>query len=476
MKNPFTITFKPSRKQWEAWEKLTDQTTTEIGFGGSAHGGKSYLGSFFLLSSCLAYPDTGWLLGRKELVNLKRTTLLTFYKLCQEYNIIPDRDFTFNQQQNIITFANQSQIFLLDLSYQPSDPLYTRLGGLELTGAFVDQSEEIPAEAIDILKTRLGRRHNDKYHLLPKLFETFNPSKGHVYQRYYKPWKERSLPSYRAFIKALPTDNPYTSQEYLDQLRRGDKVTVMRLLHGNFEYDDDPATLCQYDAILDLPTNHVPESSDRYLIGDIARYGSDRIVLTFWEGLRSYKVRVFQKLGIDQTAALISQALQEERIPYSHCLVDADGVGGGVMDILRGIKGFVANARALFSATQGKPDNYANLKAQCGYKLADLINTHQLAIRWEDETLQRQLTEELEQLKAKDIDRDGKRQLAPKEEVKEILGRSPDLLDCLLMRMFFELQPIGTTRRARVYRPDYRRVGYGTPRPVVVKLPVAKPL
>ncbi|KKL68647.1 hypothetical protein LCGC14_2122920, partial [marine sediment metagenome] len=59
-----------------------------------------------------------------------------------------------NSQTNIIQFHNGSKVFLMDMSYQPSDPLYTRFGGLELTGAFVDESNENQLQAIEILKTR----------------------------------------------------------------------------------------------------------------------------------------------------------------------------------------------------------------------------------------------------------------------------------------------------------------------------------
>jgi hypothetical protein len=116
-----------------------------------------------LTDMCLAYPGTGWLLGRKELLNLKRTTLLTLFKVFAHHGLEANRHYTYNQSTNIITFANDSQIFLFDLSYQPSDPLYTRLGDLELTGACIDESNEVPAAAIEIVKTRLGRRLNDKF-------------------------------------------------------------------------------------------------------------------------------------------------------------------------------------------------------------------------------------------------------------------------------------------------------------------------
>lgn len=39
------------------------------------------------------------------------------------------------------------------------------------------------------------------------------------------------------------------------------------------------------------------------------------------------------------------------------------------------------------------------------------------------------------------MDKDGKKSVLPKEQVKEVLGRSPDFADTLMMREWFELRP-----------------------------------
>lgn len=382
---------------------------------------------------CEAYPGTGWLLGRKELLNLKRTTLLTFFKICKTYGLKAGKHFTYNQQSNIIDWHNGSQIFLFDLSYQPSDPLYTRLGGLELTGGAVDESNEVPVQAINILKTRIGRRLNKEYGLVPKLLETFNPDKGHVYSRYYKPWKDGSLPPHRQFVKALPTDNPYTTEEYLNQLRNADKITKERLLFGNFEYDDDPTALIEYDAITDLFTNTVP-AGEKYISADVARQGSDKVVIYVWNGLKVEKIVTKQKQGTDVTAGDIKALEETHKVPRSHVIVDEDGIGGGVVDQLRGCKGFIAQTKPF------RDENYQNLKAQCTYLLAKKVNAREIAINCDDPTVREQIIEELEQIKSKDADKDGKLQIQPKDKIKEVIGRSPDYADTLMMRMAFELR------------------------------------
>jgi len=393
---------------------------------------------------CEAYPGTGWLLGRKELLNLKRTTLLTFYKVAGENGFKPSVHFTYNQQSNIINWHNGSQIFLFDLGYQPSDPLYTRLGGLELTGAALDESNEIPIQGINILKTRLGRRLNDKFGLTPKLLEGFNPDKGHVYSRYYKPWRDGTLPDNRKFIKALPTDNPTVTEDYLNQLRNSDPITRERLLFGNFEYDDDPTALMDYDAIVDLFTNTVDESDEKFLTVDAARFGGDKIVFTRWKGLRANKITFKTKQGTNRTEEDILQILADEQISRSHTLVDEDGIGGGIVDHIKGIKGFTANSTPveIFDTHKQKkvPANFENLKAQCSYKLAELVNDRKVAIDCPEEEMREWIIQELEWIKSKDADKDGKRKILPKDEVKEHIGRSPDFADTLMMRMYFELK------------------------------------
>lgn len=453
---PRIIEFKPSLKQYEAYKLLTDSTTTEIGYGGAAYGGKTYLGCFYITAMCLANAGTGWLIGRKDLINLRRTTLLTLFKLWVDLGIKPE-EYNYNQQSNIITWQNGSQIFLFDLAYQPSDPLFTRLGGLEITGAFIDESNEVPEQAINIILTRIGRRKNEEYKLTPKLLEGFNPDKGHVYNRYYKPWRDNQLPLHRRFIKALPTDNPTVTEQYLNQLRNSDKITRERLLLGNFEYDDDPSALMTYDAICDLFTNTAIPSEEKYLTADIARYGQDKTIIMLWRGLECYAVHEYSKQGLDMTALRIRDFCSVEHIPFSHVIIDEDGVGGGVVDSLRGVKGFVANSHAIDNPITHEAENYANLKAQCTYRMADFVNDHRIALRF-DGVAKQLIIEELEQVKTKDIDKNRKRQIRGKDEIKELLGRSPDYSDAMMMRMWFELKPV-SAGTARQFYPTLNKSG-----------------
>lgn len=83
--------------------------------------------------------------------------------------------------------------------------------------------------------------------------------------------------------------------------------------------------------------------------------------------------------------------------------------------------------------------NYANLKAQCYYTLADYVHNHRLKVAVDDTSIRDTIIADLEQMKAKGTDKDSKLLVLTKEEVKEEYGRSPDFGDALMMRMWFKL-------------------------------------
>lgn len=439
MNQPLTLKYRIELepKQTIAWDFLFDEITTEVGYGGGARGGKSWLGSEFLSFMCVNFPETRWALGRKELKNLKRTSLITLFKVFRAHGLKSGVHFSYNQNDSLITFWNKSEILLLDLAAKPSDPLFLELGGLELTGALVEESNEVSVMAVNILKSRVGTWNNDKYNIKPILVETFNPDKGHVYHRYWKPFKSDALPIYRKFVRALPTDNRYTNPAYIEELKRGDKITRERLLYGNFDYEDDPTALMDIDALSDLFTNSIDIPPDKFMTIDVARLGMDKTVIACWKGLKCYRMKTIPKCTLKELVQEAEKIRQEEQIPMSNVIADEDGVGGGVVDFWE-CKGFVGNTSA-FPAIDGEPSNYQNLRSQCYFTLADKVNKREMSINCDDDMVKQVIIEDMEQIKRKDADKDGKLKIISKDDIKEKLGRSPDYADTLMMRMYFEV-------------------------------------
>lgn len=451
------ITIKPTIKQDIAYEYLKDDTTKFVVFGGGAGGGKSWQICEWLLQMCLVYPGSKWFIGREELKRLMGSTYVTWLKVCSHHNI-PREMWKLNGQYNFIELTNGSRIDLLDLKFLPTDPLYERLGSLEYTGGAIEEAGEVHFLAFDVLKSRVGRHMNKEFNIKPKVFITCNPKKNWLYKIVYKPSKNNTLPSDYAFVQSLFQDNPYTADSYEEQLKLiTDKATKQRLMFGNWEYDDDPNALIDFDAITDLFTNTVELSDERYMTVDVARYGQDKTIFKIWKGLSSFKTIKKTKQGIDTTSQQVRDFARDYQIPYSHIIVDEDGVGGGVVDNVQGIKGFTANSTPIetpeMEYDQRKP-NYQNLKTQCYYLLAEYINKRKISDYLEDATMEAETVEELEQVKSKDMDKDGKLKLMGKDEVKELIGRSPDYSDALMMRMYFELNPNRTSGIASTYIPE----------------------
>ena len=422
-------------KQGQALHYLTDETTTEVLYGGAAGGGKSYLGCAWIIWLCTQHDGIRCLIGRSKLDTLKKTTLNTFFEVCQQWELEAGKHYKFNGGSNIITFYNGSEVLLKDLFAYPSDRNFDSLGSLEITAAFVDECSQITEKAKQILGSRI-RYKLDEFDLKPKILLTCNPSKEWVYSKFYKPYKENKLPEHRKFIQSLVTDNKHVSKHYQEQLSKLDEVSKQRLLFGNWEYDDSEDKLINYDAILTTFENDTIQGGESYITADIARYGKDKTVIMLWNGLRVERIITMASNSITEAAKSIKDMQITYGVKLSNIIVDEDGIGGGCKDILR-CRGFVNNSKAL------KNENYANLKTQCYYRLADAINKSSIYIQTEDIKVQNMIVQELEQVRRKNFDKDAKVQMIGKDDVKTAIGRSPDYSDALMMRLWFEIKSDG---------------------------------
>jgi len=378
-------------------------------------------------------------MGRSELKNLKRTTLNSFLEVCREQGLRAGVHYRLNHQDSIIYFpANGSEIVMADLAAYPSDPEFDSLGSLEITGAFIDEASQITEKAKNIVKSRIRYRLNE-CRRIPKLLMCGNPSKNWSYYEFYMPSMDGSLREDRQFVPALPGDNRHLPESYIESLKGLDKNSMERLLNGNWNFDSDPSAMIDYDNILNCFTNNLVKDGERYITCDVARFGSDKTVLGVWSG---YRVKLFSYHGLSvrETASKIQELRAKYNIDMSRIIADEDGVGGGVVDILR-CKGFVNNSRPVNNSLTGEPENFANLKSQCYWKLAERINSHGLYIDCDDINMRADIIQELEQVKQYQMDRDGKRGVLPKDKVKEIIGRSPDYSDTLMFREWFDLKP-----------------------------------
>lgn len=417
-------------KQEHAVYYLKDKETTEILYGGGAGGGKSALGCLWLIEMCQTYPGSRWLIGRSKLKILTQTTLNTFFQQCRKLNITDQ--FTYREKAGEIVHTNGSVIILKDLFLYPTDPEFDSLGSLEICGAFIDEVGQISFKAWQIVKSRCRYMLNE-FGLIPKVLGTCNPSKNWTYQKFYLAKKNDALADGRMFIQSLPTDNPHLPESYLQTLLSLDENSKQRLYYGNWEFDDDPATLITYDAINDyFQASHITRGIVKYMTIDVARKGKDKTVFRVWAGWLCIERHEIGKSGIDEVVRKAKEIQIKHNIPASRIVADEDGVGGGVVDYLK-CKGFINNSRAF------NGENFDNLKSQCSIYMSQKITNREVGELCENQNVLEITRQEMEQVKLKGIDKDGKQSVIPKDEVKSNIGRSPDEWDSIMMRYYFEL-------------------------------------
>lgn len=459
-----TPDFSSNPKQGVAMKYLFDSTTTDLLWGGSAGGGKSFLGCAWLIICALRYPGIRLLMGRSKLKSLEETTLVTFFDVCQKWGLESGVHYQYNSKKNLIVFAKDyggSVILLKDLFSYPSDPEFDSLGSLEITASFIDEVSQISSKAKEIVRSRIRYKldcfcpkcakerkvdldenrmwkcecGNYTKGLLPKMFMTCNPSKNWVYSEFYKPWKEGVLPENKKFVPAFVHDNKHIQSSYIQNLEALTGTNRERLLEGNWEFDETTYSLIDYNKIIALFSNEVPHGI-KMITADIARQGRDKTVIGVWDGLRLEYVYSLDKNTIPEAVQLIKDCCKKHQVHLHNCWIDQDGVGGGVLDLLDGANGIVNNSPPIF--IEGDKENFGNLKSQLGYWLSEYINAKRIYVRV-DYDYRDKIIQELEWLRKKNADHDTKYYILPKNEIRENLGRSPDYLDMMIFRMLPEL-------------------------------------
>lgn len=248
-------------------------------------------------------------------------------------------------------------------------------------------------------------------------------------------------------------DNPNLAREELEKAREEmDGETYKQEIMA--EYVDNAGALFKYTALVDMFSNTITKDPEKYLIIDIADDGSDKTVFSFWQGLELYRIEQFARLNTEGIVTQTREFQNQERIPMSQTLVDAIGVGAGVASnsLLDGIIGYKSSFAAIrtdqdptrlpnvhYRTNAPLTTEYANLRSQCVFTLARIVNEHEIAVKIDDVRIREAIIEELA-LYQDASKGDGKRMPTQKDDIKSLLGRSPDLSDTLIMRMYFEVR------------------------------------
>lgn len=226
------------------------------------------------------------------------------------------------------------------------------------------------------------------------------------------------------------------SRDEVEQAKRDLPEKIFKELY-EAEASESEGQLILNESISKIFSNVHLTGGVKYITGDIARLGNDKTVAFVWDGLKVIEIAEMQVSKVNESVDLINSLKIKHNVNLQNIIVDEDGVGGGVKDYLK-CQGFVNNSKPL--KVKGQQENFANLKSQCYYHLAQCINRNEIYAKCTPEQ-ERFLTEELEWVRlAKTLDAT-KIAIMSKDDIKKQIGRSPDYSDALMMRMYWEINP-----------------------------------
>lgn len=265
--------------------------------------------------------------------------------------------------------------------------------------------------------------------------------------------KEAKAPEWECF-KFTSRDNPHLPVSELDALELeyvNDRGSYQQEILA--EYVDNVGALFHFEALVDVFTNTVDDSEEKYLLVDIADDGTDKTKFSYWIGLEEQWREEESRMNTEQIIDRIREMAKDSKIPYSHIAVDAIGVGAGVASssLLDGIVGYKSSFAPIktddsivhlpnvgYTSEAPKVSDYKNLRSQCVFTLADHVNNHKISSRVTGKQ-QEAIIEELA-IYQDTSKGDGKRMATMKEDIKALLGRSPDDSDTWIMRMYFVIR------------------------------------
>ncbi len=418
-------------KQKLAYSHWADDSVNQLMFGGAKYGGKSYLGCSMIFGDALMYPGTHYFIARERLNDLRKYTHPSVEEVFKAWGLDHTLYYKYNGQDNVFNLSNGSKVFFIEAKHKPSDPDFHGLGSVQMTRGWCEEIGQMHEKAINNLFLTVGRWRNKEYGIKKKMLMTCNPHKGYGYKHFYLPSKKGELPEDKRFVVALPQDNKAGDPEYIDSLRNNPSgLDYQRLYLGNWEYSDDLCLLFSHDRVIEMFKNQ-PDFGEVYISADIARYGKDKTVIGFWRGNHCFRIEEIAKSSVTHVAAEIQAYMINYGVVTDRVIVDEDGVGGGVKDIL-GCQGFVNNSRPC------NGENFNHLKSQCYYGLADLVNAGKITMTCSSDQ-ETAIIEELEVVRVHNADADGKSAIEPKSKVKEKIGRSPDYSDMMAMWCWFKI-------------------------------------
>lgn len=413
-------------KQTMAWDTLARDDIKEVLYGGAKGGGKSVFGCLWCYGKALEiirdcqieerkHPIPIGFMGRKRGVDFSNTTLETWKRF------IPEEMYEIKGKPAEIIIMNRVKILTGGLD---NGDIVNKFNSAEYAFFFIDQAEEVDAAQIGELRATFRLIINGMKIRGKGLF-TANPAPSFLKEEFIlNPTPDR------VFIKALPTDNSYLGDEYVEVLRDSFKNRP-ELLKAYLEGSWD--SLGGFDQVIKdfwvtkcSGITLYPPRIKKLITCDPARFGNDETVIYYMENTEIKDAVIYGQKDTADTAVILKTMAEK----YGNCLIAVDvcGLGAGVVDHLAKMG---CNVWPLNNAERAMDyHKYYNLRAEVWCTAGDMFAAGDVVFNSNDRDLIGQLCSPRYEF------RNGKILIEPKDSIKKRLGRSPDRADAYVNGLY----------------------------------------
>lgn len=397
---------KPELSPWQA-EYIFKRFDEDLAIACCGVGsGKSAGLAIWLVMQCCKKPGIRGIMVAQTHDALQKALLREIRAFCEWAHI----DYMI-QNRKEIHFPNGSHLF----GYSAENPTAV-LGLSEIALLAIDEAAYIPEEMYNYCRDRMrGSKYKSLTRLIssPNSLAKVNNWFGNLVKKY---------PSKVIYASSL--DNRFSSPEYKAELkeRYQEGTNLYRQQVMGEIVDSDVASQIIFRN--QFPLNKRDTGKDLWFGMDASGVGadSDMYVVVDKYGMVDYIEKV--EASTPQKAGIVSMLYGKHNIKYGNIDLTG-GYGNGVYDLTKDKD--LAISGVNFAQKAFDPDKYPNARTEMYLELAKAVREG----FWVNDIVKEELLAQ-----ALFINNRGQGQLVPKEDVKKILGHSPDLCDAVALAVY----------------------------------------
>ena len=252
-------------------------------YGGGIRSGKSVAVIACLLWLCKKFKGSKWYVIRENMPVLMQTTIPSFEKFAP-----PNTDVVYHRSSSnyYIEFKKYGSKIYFKAENISLDPTLDSFLGLECNGFFLEQIEELDIKMFEMAKQRSGSWIIPDMPP-PLILSTFNPTQTWVKAEIYERHMNGTLPDSYYYQSALPSDNPFVTEEQWSNWQNLDEQYKKQFIEGDWtDYlNKDNLWAYNFNRAKHVSTDEIKPNNDYelYLSFDFNRNPASCVVIQYYD-------------------------------------------------------------------------------------------------------------------------------------------------------------------------------------------------